>query len=172
MKKEVDPRSISFAQNMTQAISVMRDAGKWLMDSGRNPSKWWQPQNLNPEFLLQHAKEDEFYVCLVDNKPAAAEVLQVSQDVKEWQSIDKDNSRSALYIHWLCVTREFSGRNLTRIMVDYATQKAKERGFKLLRVDTNADEVKLRKIYEGLGFQLVAEVQEDYRKTAFYQKEV
>ncbi len=31
---------------------------------------------------------------------------------------------------------------------------------------------KLRKIYENLGFHLVATIQEDYRKTAFYQKKI
>lgn len=168
----IKPESIKFIQNMDQAITVMKDAGQWLLNTGRNPSKWWQPKNLNPEFLLQHANSDEFYVCTVDGIPAAAQVLQLSQDVKEWQTIDKNNPQKALYIHWLCVAREFAGRGLTRVMIDYATQKAKERGLKLLRVDTNADEAKLREIYEGLGFQLVEEIQEDYRKTAFYQKEV
>lgn len=170
--KEIDSKSVSFAQDMDLAISVMRDAGKWMLETGKNPSKWWQLQNLNRDFLLQHAKEDEFYVCLVDGTPAAAEILQLSQDVKEWQTIDKDNPQRALHIHWLCVARELAGRGLPKVMVDYAAQKAKEQNVTLLRIDTNADEMKLRKIYESLGFQLVAEIQEDYRRTAFYQKRV
>ena len=57
-------------------------------------------------------------------------------------------------------------------MIDFAEKKARENNINLLRVDTNASETKLRKIYEKLGFRLVAVEQEDYRQTAFYQKKI
>jgi hypothetical protein len=37
-------------------------------------------------------------------------------------------------------------------------------------LDTNAEEEKLCKLYEGLGFQLMGTEQEEDHKTAFYQK--
>ena len=58
MLTTIDKKSILISQDMEKAISVMRNAGKWLEESGKNPSKWWQLKNLNPEFLLQHAKSD------------------------------------------------------------------------------------------------------------------
>ncbi len=57
-------------------------------------------------------------------------------------------------------------------MVDFAEKLAEKHNRELLRVDSNAEETKLRKIYEDLGFNLVTIKQEDYRKTAFYQKGV
>lgn len=57
-------------------------------------------------------------------------------------------------------------------LVDFAVKKAKKAGISLLRVDTNASEIKLRELYEELGFSLVGIVDEGYRETAFYQKEV
>ena len=162
--------SVKFVQDMDLAISVMRNAGKWLLESGRDPSKWWQLQNLNREFLLQHVEPDEFYVALIDGKPAAAEILQETQDVQEWKSFDKNNSPKVLYIHWLCVARQFASQGLPKVMIDFATKKAKEKGLSLLRADTNAQETKLREIYESLGFQLIGIVREDYRNTAFYEK--
>lgn len=57
-------------------------------------------------------------------------------------------------------------------LVDFAAKKAKEAGILLLRVDTNASETKVRELYEELGFSLVGIVDEGYRETAFYQKEV
>ena len=164
--------AVKVIQGIDKAIFVMRDAGKWLEETGKKPSKWWRLENLNRKFLLQYAKPQEFYVAQVDGKPAAVAILQFSQNAQDWQSVDKGKPRKALYIHWLCVHRDFRGKNMPKVMVDFAEQLAKEKGVEFIRADTNAEETKLRKIYEDLGFRLVAVEQEDYRKTAFYQKRV
>lgn len=155
---------------MDQSIGVMRSAGKWLVDSGKNPSKWWKLENLNRTFLLKHAKVDEFYVGLISGIPAVAAVLMLIEDTMDWKTFDKDNPQKALYIHWLCVERQFAGRNLPKLMIDFAERLAKKKGVTLLRLDASADKKKLRDIYEDLGFRLVGTKQEDYRRTAFYQK--
>ncbi len=170
MSKISDGMVINIIQDMNLAISVMRSVGKWFEESGKIPSKWWKLENLNPEFLLKYAKPQEFFVALVNEKPAAAAILQFSQNSQDWESIDKDRSQKALYIHWLCVDHEFSGKNLPKAMIDFAGKMARENHINLLRVDTNANEMKLRKIYEKLGFSLVAVEKENYRQTAFYQK--
>lgn len=97
-------------------------------------------------------------------------ILQFEQRNQDWTSVDGNQPQKALYIHWLCIYRDFAGRGLPKLMVDFAGKKALEHNIKLLRVDTNADQVKLRKIYEDLGFTLAGIEQEDYRQTAFYQK--
>ena len=161
--------SIIIEQNVDKAILVMRNAGKWLLNSGKNPSKWWLLENLKKEFLFQYAEPSEFYVILVGGTPAAAAILQIVQRAQDWKDIGDDSSRSALYIHWLCVHRDFAGQGFPRIMVNYASNMARANGVAFLRADTNAGEMKLRRIYESLGFNLVSTKKEDYRKTAFYQ---
>lgn len=159
-------------QDMDRAIAVMRSAGKWMKESGKNPSKWWLLKNLNRTFLLRHAKEDEFYVDLVNGVPAVAAVLMLIKNNSDWRSVDADHSQRALYIHWLCVDRKLAGRNLPKLMVDFAESLARKNEVGLLRLDANADKKKLQDIYEGLGFRLVGTKRDDYRKTAFYQKTV
>jgi len=159
-------------QNLDDAIAVMRKAGKWLLDSGKNPSRWWQLENLNRDFLLQYAAKEEFYVLYKDDVPAAAAILQLTQNSQDWESVDHGQSHPAFFIHWLCVDHAFSGQGLSQKLVDYAAQKAKENNISLLRVDTNASETKLRELYEKLGFKLVGIANEGYRQTAFYQKSV
>jgi len=163
---------IEIVQDMEKAISIMYNAGKWLEESGKNPSKWWKPENLNSDFLLQYAKPNEFYVVLVNGNNAAAAILQYSQNSQDWECIDKNNPVSAVYIHWLCVGRQYSGKGLPKVVIDFAEQQAINNGVGFLRADTNAREMKLRKIYEKLGFDLISIEQEDYRQTAFYQKTV
>lgn len=172
MSKNVQQESIAFIQDMDQAIGVMRSAGKWMKESGKNPSKWWKLENLNREFLLQHAKPEEFYVGLVDGVPAVAAVLILLDNNEDWKSVDADHPQRAFYVHWLCVDRQFARQGLPKLMIDFSQRLAKKKGVNSLRLDANADKKKLRDIYEGLGFRLVGTKQEDYRKTAFYQKSV
>lgn len=159
-------------QDMDRAIGVMRSAGTWLAVSGKNPSKWWKLENLNRTFLLKHAKIDEFYVGMIGGIPAVAAVLMIINDNQDWKTIDKDNPQRALYIHWLCVDRQFAGQGLPKVMVDFSQRLAKKNGISMLRLDAKADKEKLQDIYEDLGFRLVGTKQEDYRTSAFYQKTV
>ena len=163
--------SIRVLVDMDKAIVIMHDAGMWLEESGKKPSKWWKPQNMNREFLLSYAEPNEFYIALVDEKPAAAMILQDNQRNQSWKSIDKNKTVKALYVHWLCVARQYAGRNLPKLMIDFASKYAKGESIELLRLDTDAKEMKLRQIYEGLGFNLMGIEKEDNRQTAFYQKE-
>lgn len=164
--------NIKIIQDVDFALSVMRSASKWMSINGKIVSNWWKLENLNKNFLLQYAKEEEFYVGLIDNNLVVAAILQTSQNAQDWKNIDKDKSKTALYVHWLCIYHRFSGNNLPKVMIDFAEQLAKDKNINLLRCDTNAEELKLREIYEQLGFKLIDIEQEDYRQTAFYEKEI
>lgn len=161
--------SYQLVNNIDAAIAVMHEAGKWLVESSKNPSKWWKPENLTKDFLLQYAKPDEFYVVMADGVPAAAAIFQTTQNSQDWNVVDGTSTKPALYIHWFCVARAFAGLGMPATLVDFAQKIAKKEKVEWLRVDTNAEETKLRNIYEQLGFVLVAKRDEGYRKTAYYQ---
>ena len=158
--------------DVDSAIEIMREAGQWLIDSGRTPSKWWSPDNLNKDFLFKYAKPEEFFTLTLDGKPAAAVVLQVDQNAQDWLAIDGDKGVPALYIHWLCVRREFAGQSIPEQVVNIAASMAARRNVDLLRADTNAEETNLCRVYELIGFELAGVIEEDYRHTAFYQKTI
>lgn len=166
----IDGKVFEIVQDVDKAILVMRDAGKWIEESGKEVSKWWSLENLNRDFLLKYAKSDEFYVGLADDEPVVAAIIQFEQSGQDWKYIDGERVVSALYIHWLCVAREYAGKAFLKTIVDFAERMAAERGVDFLRADTNAGVMKLRKVYEDLGFDLVSVKKEDYRQTAFYHK--
>ncbi|HVZ12103.1 MAG TPA: GNAT family N-acetyltransferase [Patescibacteria group bacterium] len=161
---------IKFVQDVDATISVMKDAGEWLLSSGKHPSKWWKPDNMDRDFLLQHADTDQFYTGIVDKKSVVGAILQFDQRNQDWGVVDGEKSPDALYIHWLCVRRGYEKKGYPKQMIDFAAKIAREKDIKYLRADTNADETKLRNVYEDLGFKLIKIIQEDYRKTAYYQK--
>src|SRR3989344_5128677 len=142
-------------QDADKAIEVMHGVGEWMEKSGLNPSLWWQPQNMNRNFLLQHVDPTEFYVAVINDVPTASVVLQDSERNQSWKSVDGDAPQKALYIHWLCVARDFAGQGLSKTMVDFAVREALKRELKLLRLDADANNKKLCSLYEGLGFELM-----------------
>lgn len=163
---------MKFVNDIDEAISVMHEASKWMSNNKIPVSKWWKLENLNKEFLLKYAKPEEFYVGMIGEAPAVAAIFQCSQEAQDWGTIDKDSPKPALYVHWLAVSPNYKGKGLTAKMVEFATELAKEKGVNFLRADTDASSTKLRKVYEKLGFKLVGTEKEDYRETAFYQREL
>lgn len=161
---------IEIVQDMDKSIEIMLNVGLWMEKMGLEPSVWWKPENMNCNFLLKHTEADEYYVALINGKPAASMVLQETERNQSWKSVDREEPKKSLYLHWLCVHRDFAGQGLSGVMVDYATKEAKRRGFKLLRLDTDANEEKLCRLYESLGFRLMGTEKEENRTTAFYQR--
>lgn len=172
METTIDQSRIEIIQNADIAIAIMYNVGKWLVESGKNPEEYWLPENMNRDYLLKHVEPEEFYVVLVDGKPAASVVLQENQRNQSWESVDKDKPKNALYIHWLAVNREFSGKGLPRIVLDFSLREAKRRGYNLIRLDTIASQPKLRKIYDDLGFTAVCIGEGEFINTVFYQMEI
>lgn len=159
-------------QDTDKALLVMHEAATWRVNQGVDPGDWWKPENMNRDFMLQHSEPDEYYVALEHGKPAASVILEDTERNQDWSFIDKDNPKKALYVHWLCVTREFAGKGYSKIMIDFAEKEAQKRGLSLLRLDTDADEEKLCRLYEGLGFHLMGIEGEGDHGVAYYQKEV
>jgi len=160
---------VKIVQDVDKSIEVMYNVGLWMKKSGLNPSDWWKPENMNKKFMLKHAEPDEFYVAIEGDKPVASMVLQETERNQSWKSVDGDKPKKALYLHWMCVHRDFAGQGFPKTMVELAKNEAKKRGFYLLRLDTIADEKKLCLIYESMGFKFMGTEKDDGHRTAFYQ---
>ena len=163
-------RAYKISQDADKAIEVMHSAAKWMEDSGIH-EKHWRSAGMNRKSMLQNAEESEFYVLLIKGNPAAAAILQDNQRNQSWKSVDNGKGVQALYVHWLCVDPSYRGIGLPKVLLDFAKKTAMARGLRLLRLDTNAGEPKLMKVYEDAGFELIHIEQEGAHKTAFYQKE-
>lgn len=164
--------NVKIIQNADMAITIMHNVGKWLVESGLNPEEYWLPENMNKDYLLKHVEPEEFYVVLVDDIPAASVVLQEDQRNQSWESVDKDKPKEALYFHWLAVNREFAGKGLPKIVLDFSKKEAKKRGYELIRLDTIASQPKLRKVYDDLGFIAVCIGEGEFSDTVFYQMKI
>jgi len=155
-----------------KAITLMHEVSLWMKSAGLVHSKWWEPNNINRNFMFKYAEPIEFFVAIKDGKAAASVILQDNERNQSWKFIDKNNPKPALYLHWLTVIREFAGKGLPKILIDFAVKEALKKNLKLLRLDTEANQPKLMKVYKDLGFKLMGVEQGGSHKTAYYQKGV
>ena len=161
---------IEIVQDMDQGIAVMHRVGTWMKNQGLNYSQWWNPKNMNRRFLLQYSEPNEYYVAMTDNQPIASVILQQTERNQSWQSVDGHHPQKALYVHWLCVDRHYAGLGLSKKMIEFAQKLAKAKGYKLLRLDTDADEPKLCHLYRQLGFQVKGIEKEEERNVIYFEK--
>jgi len=150
-----------------KAIFVMREVAKWGREQG---FRVWLDEWLTPEELVtDEAKPENFCVGEVDGKIASAFILQKS-DSAYW----KDSSDvQAVYLHKLCVKREYAHRNMTKWVVEAIKEECCKNGTKYTRLDTGLDEKVVRKIYLNAGFKIVDIIDYDNgRSVALYEMEV
>ena len=152
---------------LDEAISVMREVAAWGKEQG---FRVWLDEWLTPEELItQEAKVENFCIGKVDGETACAFILQFS-DIQYWGDTPKNE---AVYLHKLCVKREFSHRNMTKSVVEAIREECKRKGIKYIRLDTGLDEKVVRKIYLKAGFKIVDIL--DYsngKSMALYELEV
>ena len=155
-----------------KAINLMREVYLWMKTANLVHFEWWEPANMNREYMYKHAEPDEFFVAFENGAAVASVILQDNERNQSWKFIDKNNPKPALYLHWLTVIREFAGKGLPKILIDFAVKEALKKNLKLLRLDTEANQPKLMNVYKNLGFELMGIGQEGDHKTAYYQKSV
>lgn len=153
------------AGDTDNALLVIRDAAKWLIDSG---ILLWKMEDLTKEKLLKGVSKENFYTGYLNSTPAAA-MLLMWHDPFFWPEIKPNESG---FIHKLSVSRKFSGKGYAEEMIKFAEEECKSKNINFLRLDCAGDRAKLCKFYESLGFVLVNRKMIENFDVAFYQKEL
>lgn len=150
---------------MDEAIHVMKEVAKWGREQG---FRVWLDEWLVPEELLtEEVKPENFCIGKIDGKVACAFILQNS-DTEYWK-----NPGDAVYLHKLCVKREYAHRNMTKSVVEAIKEECRKSSVKYIRLDTALDEKAVRKIYLNVGFKIVDIIDYDNgRSIALYELEV
>ncbi len=150
-----------------EAIDVMKEVAQWGRSQGFRV--WLDEWLTQEELITEEATPENFCIGKVDGKTVCAFILQTS-DVEYW----KDSSDvQAVYLHKLCVKREYAHRNMTKAVVEAIKEECRKNGIKYIRLDTGLDEKIVRKIYLNAGFKIVDIIDYDTgRSVALYEMEV
>ena len=156
-----------YFDKIDEAISVMKEVAAWGREKGYRV--WLDEWLTREELLSEEVQPQNFCVGKVDGKTACAFILQNS-DVEYW---GERPATEAVYLHKLCVRREFAHREMTKSVVEAIREECRKNGIKYIRLDTGLDEKEVRKIYLKAGFKIVDII--DYsngKSMALYEMEV
>lgn len=153
--------------DVDESISVMKEAAQWLINTG-NPL--WSFDELNRENLLN--PPDEFLVMYDERHDSIATLLLSFEDSFFWPDISANTSG---FIHKVAIRRQFAGKKLTKLLIDFATDICREKGISCIRLDCDANRKELCVFYASIGFSLVGQRQFQTSKygtlnVAFFEK--
>ncbi|MCC7466477.1 MAG: GNAT family N-acetyltransferase [Saprospiraceae bacterium] len=112
----------------------------------------WLP--FDRELVTQEIQEGRQWKILVDDQVACAFVVAY-QDAAIWGDKDRESS---VYLHRIVTDPAFRGRNFVGAILEWAKWHGKTLGKKFVRLDTWAENLKLKEIYERNGFQFLGVV--------------
>lgn len=151
--------------NVDEAIGIMREAAKWLIDIGK---PMWKLDEITKVKLLADTKADEFFVLKVDNDSAGAMILKW-YDPFFWPDIKPGESG---FIHKLSIRRKYSGIGISKKMIEYAASECRKRNVSFLRLDCAGDRKELCNFYEKVGFKQIGRKTMGSYDIAFYELNV
>ncbi len=151
--------------NINDFFLVLDEVVDWCLATNKN---MWKKDEIDREELIKSLDQNSFVVLKNGTENVAGMILQWSDPIF-WPSAKPYESG---YIHKLCVSRKYAGRNISKNMIDYAIEKCKSNQVKYLRLDTGSDNTKLRELYERNGFVLIDFLETNARKYCLYELQV
>lgn len=127
--------------------AMLREAALWVDALG---VVMWEEGELDPSHIAAEVEAGQFVVAEIGGDMAGAIRFQLD-DPLFWP--DLPPGRSA-FVHRLVVRRAFKGRGISQALLAWAVNEARTEGRDALRLDCDADRVKLRALYEAFGFRL------------------
>jgi GNAT superfamily N-acetyltransferase len=127
-------------------VDVLAEVSAWLRTKG---IKQW-PARFPVDFFQSYVRRGELYVATIAAEIVGTVTLQWS-DPSFW-----GDREDAGFVHRLAVRRSHAGWG--RTLLDWAEQKAVERGRSFLCLDTLSNNTRLRRYYEDMGFRAVGEI--------------
>jgi GNAT superfamily N-acetyltransferase len=145
-------------------VTVTRDAAQWALDRG-HPA--WALDSLTRERFLREGAPEQHHVAYWHDRPVGAVILTF-HDPRFWPDLPSGTSG---FIHKLSVIRSYHGTGLAELLLTYVRLCCRQHGVQDLRLDCDADRLRLRAFYERNGFSSVGQriVYQGY-EAAFYHQ--
>ncbi len=125
---------------------------------------WQKDVYPTSEMLFDAVKRQELYLGMADGEIAAAMIYNHEYN-EGYKTFDWGNDfadSEVMVIHLLGVHPDHSRRGYAREMVEKAIDVARESGMKALRLDVLEGNVLAEKLYEGIGFKYLGDVEMFY----------
>ncbi|GDY25717.1 MULTISPECIES: GNAT family N-acetyltransferase [unclassified Agarivorans] len=154
-------RAISSIE-LYQFCELLMEAASWFESRGE---PLWKFHQITPHSLLANHRLDEMYMGYIAGKPVAAMILNNRSGAID---VAPEVRRESLFMHKLTVNRDYAGKGLAKLMVDWARCYALKQGFTLLSLICNCRDERLRWTLSQFGFEEVELLNAQYQLQRYF----
>lgn len=130
-------------------LELWQSSARWLLASG---IVQWRPEYFNRDGVVEFLTNgSDAYVAEIDGVAVGTYVVTWS-DPAIWAELDDGH---AGYIHRFAVNRNYKGSGIGPYLIRCAEEQIRSKGKKHVRLDCMADNQRLNRYYEELGFRFV-----------------
>jgi GNAT superfamily N-acetyltransferase len=133
-------------QDVRALAEILQEAARWLEDRGM---AMWQMDELRPSRIAEEVNSGLFFLAERDGEAAGTIGFQL-EDKLFWPDTEQEDSA---FIHRLAIRRRFAGGDVSSALILWAIARAHSLGRRYLRLDCEASRLRLREIYERIGFR-------------------
>ena len=126
----------------------------------------WDDIYPNEKVLRKDIEKGELYIFSIDEKPAAAVVLNRKFDLEYYIGRWVNNDSSFYVVHRLCVSPDFQGMGVGRRVMLEIEKLLVQMGAKSIRLDAFPKNPAAISLYQRLGYNKVGEIY--FRKGLFH----
>ena len=108
-------------------------------------------KNYDKSALVNDVNNKNQYKIVIDDQIAMVYSVCYSDKIL-WRQMENGD---AIYLHRIVVNPQFKGQRMFGIILEWAIQYAKSKGFKFIRMDTWADDPNIINYYKGFGFYFI-----------------
>ena len=137
------------AADATLVQDMLEEAAKWVDALGEI---MWEEGELAPGRVDDEIAAGLFFIAEMNSDPAGIVKFQL-EDRLFWPDLSQENQDDSAFIHRLVVRRRYKGLGISSALMQWAVSRASAQGKRYLRLDCDASRPKLRRLYEGFGFE-------------------
>lgn len=140
-----------------------------IMDMEEKGIFQWDELYPDRDILKEDIQKGQLYVGFMENEPVAAYVLNRECDGEYANGRWNYEGDSYIVIHRLCVNPKYQNHGIGTCTMKYIEECARKKGKESVRLDAFTENPIAKKLYEGLGYQIVGFA--NFRKGRFFLME-
>ena len=142
-------KKIQIINDPDKALLVMKETALWCRHAKIALPPSWDNKHLNARHLAERwgAEDSDYFVFLLDGKPAGACILFRTDSLREWKKYGY--KQKCYYLNKLCVLEKYRGTGASHLMLDALKKKCIADGYDSIRL---VAEEKIAPIYINSGW--------------------
>jgi ribosomal protein S18 acetylase RimI-like enzyme len=122
----------------------------------------WDDEYPNAGVFERDVKLAQLWVAEIDGAMAGVAAITTDQE-PEYAQVGWDITEPAVVVHRLAVDPAFRGQGVAAALMIEAESVARERGVRVLRVDTNSHNEATQRLFPKLGYTFAGEIGLSFR---------